>query len=212
MGASATHWTGISPSNHRNVWQRCFMLFNFTQDLLLASWEQHPSPHQATGPSLDMGSSPPEPGNSWINGRISLEQWRDSPGKSWWINTAKLVMIKRVWGWFLMLIFMVGDAKIEPFNYPTKVYTHVVHASCRWSACFLAMTLENCDKAVDSSSSSGDGFLLGLPHWWTNIRGYPEIRVPLVIIHSNRIFPYKPSIFGYPQFRKPLYSYNILQA
>ena len=33
--------------------------------------------------------------------------------------------------------------------------------------------------------------------WW-----FPEIGVPLVIIHFTRIFPYKPSILGYPHLWK----------
>ena len=33
--------------------------------------------------------------------------------------------------------------------------------------------------------------------------------VPPVIIHFNGFFPHKPSIFGYPQFRKPFISIYI---
>ena len=32
----------------------------------------------------------------------------------------------------------------------------------------------------------------------SSIRGFPEIGVPLVIIHFNRILHHKPTIFGYP--------------
>ena len=35
------------------------------------------------------------------------------------------------------------------------------------------------------------------------IWGLPKMGVPPVIIHLNRIFPYKPSILGYHHFRKP---------
>ena len=37
---------------------------------------------------------------------------------------------------------------------------------------------------------------------------FPKMRVPLVIIHFNRIFPYKPSIVGYPHLWNPPYIYN----
>ena len=33
--------------------------------------------------------------------------------------------------------------------------------------------------------------------------GFPEIEVPPVIIHFNGIFPYKPSIWGYPIYGNP---------
>ena len=38
-----------------------------------------------------------------------------------------------------------------------------------------------------------------------DIWAFPEMGVPLVIIHFNEIFHYKPSILGYPQFWKPPY-------
>ena len=43
---------------------------------------------------------------------------------------------------------------------------------------------------------------------YTYIWRFPKIGVPPVIIHVSRIFPYKPSILGYPQFRKSPYVYG----
>ena len=44
-----------------------------------------------------------------------------------------------------------------------------------------------------------------ISHWYMNYPkwGYPQI------IHSNRIFHYKPTIFGYPNFRNPPYHWGI---
>ena len=94
------------------------------------------------------------------------------------------------------------------------------------SGVFLAVQFcssESCWQWTESLTIATDGPSVGVlhGHWqeqtctyiathamYTIIRifiwRFPEIRVPL-IIHFNRMFPYKPSIFGYPHFRKPPY-------
>ena len=41
----------------------------------------------------------------------------------------------------------------------------------------------------------------------STVTWFPEMGVPPVIIRFSRIFHYKPSILGYPKFRKPPYIY-----
>ena len=51
------------------------------------------------------------------------------------------------------------------------------------------------------------------PHlfWYVyqRIWGFPKIAAPLVIIHFHGIFPYKPTILGYPHLWKPAYRDKI---
>ena len=57
-----------------------------------------------------------------------------------------------------------------------------------------------------SRNQSWDTTLGWFNNWFKKplLCGFPEIGVPLVIIHFSRIFHYKPSILGYHHFRKPL--------
>ena len=48
----------------------------------------------------------------------------------------------------------------------------------------------------------GRGYRLKRNEAWISIWMFPKIMVPQ-IIHFNRVFHYKPSILGYPYFRKP---------
>ena len=45
--------------------------------------------------------------------------------------------------------------------------------------------------------------------WSCWIWSFPKMGIPPVIIHVRRILPYKPSILGYPHFRKPPYDVII---
>ena len=69
-----------------------------------------------------------------------------------------------------------------------------------------------CHLKIRQELGSGSGqvfWSVFLRNWAAGLRqfiwGFPKIGVPLVIIHSNGIFPYKPSIWGYPHLWKPPY-------
>ena len=58
--------------------------------------------------------------------------------------------------------------------------------------------------ACEGRDEGTAGKELGVEPYW--IWKFPEIGVPLIIhFNFNGIFPYKPTILGYPQFRKPPY-------